>query len=142
MLATTPTGSRRMNEVWPARYSVAARPSGTRAAPAKNRNRSTQVRISSIAAPTGLPAFWLSSRPISSAAASSESAILSRIRLRSCGVVFFQVAYACSAALTARSTSSAALPGTLAITWPVAGFSTSMVSPEAASTKEPPMNCW
>ena len=32
-----------MNEVWPARYSVAARPSGTRAAPAKNRNRSTQV---------------------------------------------------------------------------------------------------
>ena len=66
----------------------------TRAAPAKNRNRSTQTVISSIAAPTGLPALALSSRPISSAAASSESAILSRIRLRSWGVVFFQVANA------------------------------------------------
>ena len=35
----------------------------TRAAPAKNRKRSTQTVISSIAAPTGLPAFWLSRRP-------------------------------------------------------------------------------
>src|ERR687898_346421 len=55
MLATTPTGSRRTIDVWPSRYSVTARPSGTRQAPAKKRNRSELVVISSIAAPTGLP---------------------------------------------------------------------------------------
>ena len=63
----------------------------TREAPAKNRKRSAQTVISSIAAPTGLPALADSSRPSSSAAASSESAIFSRIRLRSWGVVFRHV---------------------------------------------------
>jgi hypothetical protein len=100
------------------------------------------VLISSIAAPTGLPALADSRRPISSAAASSESAIFSSSRLRSWGVVSFHVANACSAASTARSTSSLDDPGTLAMTSPLAGFSTSMVSPDAASTKSPPMNCW
>ena len=114
----------------------------TREAPAKNRKRSAQTVISSIAAPTGLPALADSSRPSSSAAASSESAILSRIRLRSWGVVFRHVWNAVSAALTARSTSSFADAGTLAMTWPFAGFSMSSVSPDAASTNWPPMNCW
>ena len=112
-----------------------------RAAPAKNRNRSTHTVISSIAAPTGLPAFWLSSRPSSSARASSESAILRRSRLRSCGVVFFQLWNAVSAASTARFTSSAADAGTLAMTWPFAGFSMSSVSPLAESTALPPIDC-
>ena len=59
----------------------------TRHAPAKKRRRSTTTGISSIAAPTGLPAFWLdSSRPSSSAfAPRATSAILSSARLRSCG---------------------------------------------------------
>jgi hypothetical protein len=48
-----------MIEVWPARNSFAASPSIVRAAPAKKRNRSTLVDISSIAAPTGFPAFAL-----------------------------------------------------------------------------------
>ena len=61
----------------------------TRAAPAKNRNRSAQTAISSMAAPTGLPALALSSRPSSSALASIASAILSISSERSCGVVFF-----------------------------------------------------
>ena len=90
-------------------YSVAASPSGMRAAPAKKRNRSTHTVISSIAAPTGLPAFWLSSRPSSSARASRASAIFRRSSERSWGVVFFHVANALSAAFTARSTSSDAL---------------------------------
>ena len=42
----------------------------TRAAPAKKRKRSAQTAISSMAAPTGLPALALSSRPSSSALAS------------------------------------------------------------------------
>ena len=114
----------------------------TRAAPAKNRKRSAQTAISSIAAPTGLPAFADSSRPSSSLEASSESAIFRRSRLRSWGVVCFHVWNAVSAAFTARSTSSFADAGTFAMTWPLAGFSTSSVSPDAASTNWPPMNCW
>ena len=91
-----------MIEVWPATNSLAARPSMTRAAPAKKRNRSAQTPISSMAAPTGLPAFALSSRPSLSALASSASAILSIRSERSCGVVFFQVSKAVAAASTAR----------------------------------------
>ena len=49
-------------------YSLAALPSITRAAPAKKRRLSTTTGISSIAAPTGLPAFFDSRRPSSSAA--------------------------------------------------------------------------
>ena len=87
MDATTPTGSRRTIEVWPSRYSVTARPSGTRQAPAKKRNRSEETAISSIAAWVGLPVWRDSRRPSSSALASRMSAILSSARLRVWGVV-------------------------------------------------------
>ena len=113
----------------------------TRAAPAKKRNRSAQTPISSMAAPTGLPAFALSSRPSTSALASRASATLSSSSDRSCGVVFFQVSNAVAAAATARSTSSVELAGTLAMTWSLAGLMTSAVRPSAASTNSPPMNC-
>src|SRR3954451_8789604 len=131
-----------MSEVWPARYSLTALPSITRHAPAKKRNRSTLTAISSIAAWTGLPAFWLSRRPNSSARDSRASAIFSSIRLRSCGVVCRHVSNADAAAFAARSTSSLPDAGVCATTSPVAGFSTSSVSPDAASTNSPPMNCW
>ena len=114
----------------------------TRHAPAKKRNRSDDVVISSIAAPVGLPVWLDSSRPSSSALASMMSAILSSARLRVWGVVSDQVSKAFAAASTARSTSAAADAGTVATTSPVAGFSTSSVSPDAASTHWPPMNCW
>jgi hypothetical protein len=142
MDATTPTGSRRMNEVWPSMYSFAALPSRRRAAPAKNRRLSTMTGISSMAAATGLPAFFDSRRPISSARASMASASLRSARLRSWGVVLPQVSKAASAAFAARSTSSAPEAWTLAMTVPSAGFSTSSVSPDAESTHSPLMNCW
>ena len=88
-------------------YSLAALPSITRAAPAKKRRLSTVTGISSIAAATGLPAFFDSRRPSSSARASSPSASFRRARLRSAGVVCCQVSKAVAAASTARSTSSA-----------------------------------
>src|SRR5512143_3381234 len=123
-------------------YSFAALPSMTRAAPAKKRRLSTVTGTSSIAAVTGLPAFLDSSRPISSARASRPSASLSSARLRSCGVLCCQVSKAVAAASTARSTSSAFEAGTLAMTLPSAGFSTSRVAPDAESTHWPPVNCW
>jgi len=123
-------------------YSLAALPSITRAAPAKKRRLSTITGISSIAAPTGLPAFRLSSRPSSSARASIASASLSRARLRSWGVVCCHVSNALAAALTTRSTSSGPDAWTWPITWPLAGFSTARVWPPALSTQAPPMNCW
>jgi hypothetical protein len=46
-----------------------------------------------------------------------------------------------SAALTARSTSSAELAGTFAMTLSLAGLMTSAVRPSAASTNAPPMSC-
>jgi hypothetical protein len=60
---------------------------------------------------------------------------------RSCGVVLRHSANAASAALTARSTSSAELAGTLAMTLSLAGLITSAVRPSAASTNSPPMSC-
>ena len=128
--------------VCPAMYSLAALPSITRPAPAKKRRLSTTTGISSMAAPTGLPAFFDSSRPSSSARASIASASLSIIRLRSWGVVCCQVSKARAAALAARSTSSAPEAWTWAMTWPLAGFSTASVSPPALSTQAPSMNCW
>src|SRR5258706_362732 len=113
-----------MNEVWPARYSLAALPSITRAAPAKNRRLSTTAGTSSMAAPTGLPTFRDSSRPSSSARASIASASFRSIRLRSCGVVYCQVSNAAAADSTARSTSSSSDAGTEAMTVPSAGGST------------------
>ena len=84
----TPIGSRRIHDVWPAMYSPAARPSSTRAAPAKNRIWSTIGGISSLAVSAhGLPVFCASSRTSSSARASMASAICSSARWRSLGVV-------------------------------------------------------
>ena len=65
-----------MNDVWPAMYSPAARPSSTRAAPAKKRIWSTIGGISSLAVSArGLPVFSASSSTSSSACASIASAI-------------------------------------------------------------------
>src|SRR5436190_3774321 len=123
-------------------YSLAALPSSSRAAPAKKRRLSTTTGTSSIAAPTGLPALRLSSRPISSPRASIASASLRRAFDRSPGVAAPHAGNAFAAAWTARSTSSAALLGTFAITWSLAGLITSSVSPDALSAHSPPMNCW
>jgi len=54
------------------------------------------------------------------------------------GVFSSQVSAAFLAASTARSTSFSEQRGTSAITSPLAGFSTSMVSPSTASTHSPP----
>ena len=62
--------------------------------------------------------------------------------MRSFGVFDCHSAHAVFAASTARSTSSAVPRGTSAITSPVDGFSTSIVSPDADSTNSPPMNCF
>ena len=121
---------------------MTARPSITRQAPAKKRNRSELTAISSTATPTGLPVWLDSSRPSSSAFASRMSAILSNARLRAWGVVRLQVSKAASAASTARLTSSWPEAGTCATTSYVAGFSTARVSPDTESTHWPPMNCW
>ena len=86
----------------------------TRAAPAKKRNRSAHTAISSMAAPTGLPALALSRRPSSSALASSAVGDLEqeqRAVLR--GRLLPGLRRPSSAASTARSTSSAELAGTL-----------------------------
>jgi len=61
--------------------------------------------------------------------------------MRSLGVLSRHSDQAFLAASTARSTSSADPRGTSAITSPVAGFSTSIVSPLDDSTHSPPMNC-
>ena len=77
-----------MNEVWPAMYSAAARPSRLRAAPAKKRIWSTIGGISSsMVSWKGLPVFSHSARTRSSARASRASAMRMRARLRSDGVV-------------------------------------------------------
>ncbi len=64
--------------------------------------------------------------------------------MRSFGVLSRHVSQAFSAAATARSTSSSPAFGTSAITSPVAGLSTSIVSPDSASTNSPSTNifCW
>jgi hypothetical protein len=68
-------------------YSAAARPSRTRAAPAKNRIWSTIGGISSeVVTAYGLPVSSPSSLTNSSARASTASAIFSSMRWRSAGV--------------------------------------------------------
>ncbi len=137
---TTPTGSRRIIEVEPRTYSAAAWPSGVRAAPAMNRRQSDAPATSSTAAARGLPTFSDSSSPSSSACSSSASASLFRTSHRSAGVVSPQSPKkARSAASTALSMSSAVEFGTAAITSPVAGLTTSMVSPEVESAALPLM---
>ena len=60
--------------------------------------------------------------------------------MRSLGVFDCHSSHAFFAASTARSTSSAVPFGTSAITSPVAGFNTSIASPDVESTNSPPTN--
>ncbi len=62
--------------------------------------------------------------------------------MRSFGVLNCHSDHAFFAASTAFSTSSAVPRGTSAMTSPVAGFKTSIVSPLDDSTHSPPMNCF
>src|SRR5437588_4351439 len=94
---------------------------------------------SSFAYESGLPTLRDSSSASSSACASIASASLSSMWARSPGVVSSHSGRALFAACTARSTSSADARGTSAIVSPVAGFSTSIVPPPAASTHSPPI---
>src|SRR5438477_7673959 len=119
-------------------YSPADSPSSKRAAPAKRRMLAEHTGSSSFAYESGLPTLRDSSSASSSACASIASASLSSIWARSPGVVSSHSGRALFAACTARSTSSADARGTSAIVSPVAGFSTSIVSPPAASTHSPP----
>ena len=106
--AQTPIGSRRINEVMPRIYSPADFPSKLRAAPAKNRIASVIVGNSLKSVwEIGLPVFSDSIATISSARDSRASAIFKSARWRSAGVVSFHSWKALSAALHARSTSSA-----------------------------------
>ena len=83
----TPTGSRRIIDVKPSMYSPAARPSSTRAAPAKKRNWSTIGGTSSaMVTGIGLPVFSDSSATSSSALASTRSAMASMAFCRTDGV--------------------------------------------------------
>src|SRR5919204_4078062 len=119
-------------------YSPADLPSSTRAAPAKKRRLSEHTGISSFAYESGLPTLRDSSSANSSACSSIAFASLSSASARSPGVVSNHSGSAFFAACTARSTSSAVARGTSAIVSPVAGFSTSIVSPLAESTHSPP----
>src|SRR6266540_5319856 len=104
-------------------YSPAARPSSTRAAPAKKRMLSAATGISSFAYDSGFPTFFDSSAASSSAFSSIRSASLKRSSARSPGVVSSHSGRAVFAAWTARSASSAVLLATSAITSPVEGRS-------------------
>src|SRR5436190_8908567 len=120
-------------------YSPAALPSSCRAAPAKNRRLSAENGISSREAISGLPTFSDSSCASSSAFSSITSASLCRSSDRSFGVFSSHSGSTAFAASTARSTSFAPQRGTSAITSPVAGAITSIVSPDALSAQSPPM---
>src|SRR5919205_2641346 len=121
-------------------YSPADFPSSRRAAPAKKRMLSAENGISSRDAIKGLPTFSDSSCASSSACSSSTSASRCRSSDRSFGVFSSQSGSTFFAASTARSTSSAEQRGTDAITSPVAGAITSIVSPDALSTNSPPIS--
>jgi hypothetical protein len=71
--------------------------------------------------------------------ASIASAILLSASKRWRGVVFDHASYACAAAVTASSTSTASLDGTSASVSPVAGLRTASVRPLRAGTHLPPM---
>src|SRR5579884_296321 len=121
-------------------YSPADWPSRRRAAPAKKRRLSAENGISSREAISGLPTFSDSSCASSSAFSSITSASLWSSSERSFGVLSSHSGSTFFAAATARSTSSAPQRGTSAITSPVAGAITSIVSPETLSANSPPMN--
>src|SRR5215475_77896 len=84
-----------------------------------------------------LPVSSAMMRASSSTRASTASAILCSRRPRSRGTRRLQRGKALCAAVTARSTSSARPRGTLAIGWRLPGASTTICSPEAASTQCP-----
>jgi hypothetical protein len=113
---TTPSGSRRIDELCPAMYSPVARPSSCRAAPAKNRSWSAIGPISSLSvSPSGLPVSCASIPASSSPWASTASAILSSAFMRSDGVVSRQPSSKARFALAyARSTSAAPESGDVA----------------------------
>src|SRR5579862_116479 len=120
-------------------YSAAARPSSSRAAPAKNRIWSTIGGISSdIVRPKGLPVFSHSARTSSSARVSMVSAMRMRAKLRSEGVVRRHEVNASRAERRAKSTSSAFDTGARAKASPVLGSITAAAVPLFASTKLPP----
>ena len=93
----------------------------------------------------GLPTFRLSSWASASVLALISEANLASVRPR---LPAAQVAQplrssnARRAASTARSTSAGPPSGTVAMTFPVAGLTTSNVWPSAASTDSPPMTIW
>ena len=97
--------------------------------------RSTSPRASS----SVLPMSSVTSRAISSWLAQSASRIAITARARFCGGVARHAGNASRAARTAASTSASPESGTRAATSPVAGFTSSRVSPPAASTQPPPM---
>src|SRR5690348_2565165 len=121
-------------------YSPDDLPSSCRAAPAKKRRLSAENGISSREAMSGLPTFSDSSCASSSAFSSSTPASACRSSERSFGVFSSQSGSTAFASWTARSTSSAEHFGTSAITSPVAGAITSIVSPLTLSAHSPPMN--
>ena len=120
----------------PRMYSPALLPSRLRAAPAKKRIWSTIGGISSLAVrPIGLPVFSTSSAISSSARASTASAMrnsASCARSAWCRASVSNAADA--AAVMAASMSAAPDSGAVAYCSPVAGLTTSVVRPSAAST--------
>ena len=123
-----------MNDVWPAMYSAAARPSRWRAAPAKKRIWSTIGGISSsMVSWNGLPVFSHSARTRSSARASRASAMRMSARLRSEGVVRCQEVKASAATRSAPSTSAGPETGASANGSPVLGSISGAVGPSSAS---------
>ena len=134
----TPSGSRRIHEVYPRMYSPVAWPCMQRVAPAKKRMLSLAKPTSSRAMASGLPTLADSSWASSSVCSSSLSASVSSISERSLGVVSNHSPNASSAAATARSTSDSPPAGISAIVSPVAGFKTSCVASVSASTHSPP----
>src|SRR5215470_2506437 len=132
-------GSRRMNEVYPDMYSPAERPSSIRAAPAKNRIWSIIGGISSDrVSATGLPVFCVSAATSCSAFSSRVSAIRSRARLRSAGVVSRHFSNASLAAANAAVTSASREMGAVAKASPVLGSITSDRRSYAKSVSCPP----
>ena len=119
-------------------YSPAERPSSSRAAPAKNRIWSTAGGISSSRVScTGLPVLRDSAATSSSARCSNASAMRSRARCRSAGVVSRQVSNAAAAAAIARSTSSGPDSGAVPYASPVDGSIRSIVRPSAPGDSAP-----
>src|SRR6266566_4434442 len=123
-------------------FAGAARPSRSRAAPAKKRKQSAMGGISSeMVGASGLPTFSDSICASSSPCSVMTSASLSRRSLRSRGVLSNQTSsYASRAALTARLTSSSVPLGTDAMTLPVAGLTMSWCSRPVPGTHLPSMN--